>query len=101
MSDDMACRNEAARGPIGRHGQWLNRRGTGNRGTRRHHSPLGCRAHSRATHSRDAHRLPVGSAAFQGGITQGQARAMRILQRILMDDDLPDVDALDELLGDG
>ena len=37
----------------------------------------------------------------QGGITQGQARAMRILQRILMDDDLPDVDALDELLGDG
>ena len=40
-------------------------------------------------------------ALFQGGITQGQARAMRILQRILMDDDLPDVDALDELLGDG
>ena len=40
-------------------------------------------------------------AALQGGITQGQARAMRILQRILMDDDLPDVDALDELLGDG
>ena len=37
----------------------------------------------------------------EGGITQGQARAMRILQRILMDDDLPDVDALDELLGDG
>ena len=56
------------------------------------------------THTQPTRGMLTGylwEALHQGGITQGQARAMRILQRILMDDDLPDVDALDELLGDG